>query len=74
MLALWSGLCRVVMNSMGRGLSEYEETFKAKLMMYTESLLRPDIVVSAGIGINWLEVQLASDVTAVELAIVPNKD
>ena len=73
-MLLWAALCRVVMSHMGRAVQDYEDCFKARLAMLSASLLRSDVVVSAGMGLYWLEVGAASDVTAVELAIVPNKE
>lgn len=73
-MVLWAALCRAVMNQMGRAVEDYEDSFKARLAMLTVSLLRSDVVVSAGVGLHWLEVATSSDVTAVELAIVPNKE
>jgi hypothetical protein len=71
---LWAILCRIVMNQLGKGIADYEDYFKARLALLTGSLLRSDIVVSVGTGMYWLEVGTANDITAVELAIVPNKD
>ena len=71
---LWAILCRIVMNQLGKGVADYEDYFKARLALLTGSLLRSDIVVSVGTGMHWLEVGAANDITAVELAIVPNKD